>query len=343
MPLRLVEIIAPDTQRQELDRELEQMEVEEVWREEMLEDRYRVRGLFRAEDVEPVTDRLNQRFSSVRGFRVIISEVEATIPRLDRDEEEDEEDGASWKEEAEGAADTPSVGRVSREELRAELSDAARTSPTYFVMLVLSAMVAAFGFYHQNIALLIAAMVIAPIIGPNIALAFATTIADLNLFFRSLVSTFLGALTVFALTLLLGGLQPIEAGALTGMKTFYQVELWHIALGFCAGTAGTLSFTRGFSTSLVGVTVAVALLPPMAAAGLLMGSGFVPESGSALLLATNNVVSIIIAGIGTFLVQGVRPMDWWKNEETNRLTWIAVSLWLLLLAILAGITYSLQF
>ncbi len=342
MSLRMVEIIAPDTQRDSLDRTLDELDLEDIWREDLLEDKYRVRLIFDTGDVEPATDVLKQRFSSVSGFRVIISEVEATIPRLEERDEKKQAEGDSTSSEDDGET-SPSTGRVSREELYSEMHDASRLSPIYFVMLILSGLVASFGFYRQNLALIIAAMVIAPIIGPNIALAFATTIGDLSLFLRAFLSTFLGAVTVFSAVGVVGWFQPIEMSALKGMKAFYEVELWHIVLGFCAGVAGTLSFTRDYSTSLVGVAVAVALLPPMAASGLLLGSGHLAASATAMLLAINNVVSIIIASIVTFLIQGVLPMDWGEDRNSKRMTAIAVTLWFLLLVLLAGITYFVQF
>lgn len=332
MALRMVEIMIPDTQREALKTELDRMELEEIWEEELLEDTFRVRILFPGNKVEPVTDQLQQRFSNVERFRMVISPVEATIPRPEPEEEEKDE------EEENGTT----TAEVSRDELRAELSDAVRTSWSYFLMLVLSGVVAAFGFYRNNIALLIGAMVIAPIIGPNVGLAFATTIGDLQLLFRSLVSTFLGAASVFVAVTGIGMIQPVQLEQLPHLQTFTEIGYGDLILGMCAGAAGTLTYTRNFSTSLVGVMVAVALLPPLAASGLLLGSQYYPEGGKALLLAINNIVSIIVAANLTFLLQGIRPIDWWQEDGRRTMTLAAMSMWAVLLVLLIAITYFLQ-
>ncbi len=336
MALRMIEVIVPDVQREALKTELDHTELEEIWEEDLLEDRYRVRMLFPANKVEPVTDRLQKRFANVSGFRMIISPVEATIPRPEA-EEEDESDS-----EADTDDENTSTAQVSREELFAELNDAVRMSPAYYLMLALSGVVAAFGFYRDSLALLIAAMVIAPIIGPNVGLALATTIGDLELLLRAFKTLLLGALSVFGVVAIVGWVIPVNFNQLHHLQVYTSVHFGDLVLGLCAGTAGTLTYTRNFSTSLVGVMVAVALLPPMAASGLLFGSQYYTESAMAMLLALNNVMSISIAGICTFLLQGIRPIDWWAEEGNRTMTVVTIFLWVLLLVLLVAITYFLQ-
>lgn len=335
MALRMVEIIIPNTQRDALKQELERSGIEEIWEEDLLEDTYRVRILSSANKVQPITDDLQQRFSNVTGFRMIISPVDATIPRPDA-----EEDGEEGKEEEE--EESTSTAQVSREELHEELNNAVRMSTSYLLMLCLSGIVASFGFYRDSIALLIGAMVIAPIIGPNVGLAFATTIGDVKLLLRSLNSTFFGALCVFGVVSVVGYIHPVELENLHQLQTFTEIGFGDLVLGLCAGTAGSLTYTRNFSTSLVGVMVAVALLPPMAAGGLLFGSNYFVEAGMAMLLALNNVISIIIASILTFLLQGIRPLNWWEEGETKMMSIVFMMIWAFLLGLLVVITYYVQ-
>jgi len=84
--------------------------------------------------------------------------VEAVIPRPKEPEEnqsEQENAGASL--------------RVSREELFADISDASRLNPIYFTMVLLSSVVAAIGILTNNLVVIIGAMMIAPLLGPNVA------------------------------------------------------------------------------------------------------------------------------------------------------------------------------
>ena len=82
--------------------------------------------------------------------------------------------------------------------------------------------------------------------------------------------------------------------------------------------------------------VAVALLPPLVATGLLLGTGDLPAAGNAALLTLTNVVCVNLAGVLTFLVQGVRPRRWVEVEQARASTRIAVALWVLTLAVLAA-------
>jgi uncharacterized membrane protein len=66
------------------------------------------------------------------------------------------------------------------------------------------------------------------------------------------------------------------------------------------GTAVALSV-------VIGVMVAVALLPPLVAFGLLMGNGQPALATGALSLFLMNLICVNLAGVGTFLVQGIRP------------------------------------
>ena len=98
-----------------------------------------------------------------------------------------------------------------------------------------------------------------------------------------------------------------------------------------------LAFTSGASISLIGVMVAVALMPPLIAFGLLLGSGNPAEALGALLLLIANLICVNLAGVTTFLVQGIRPRKWWEASKAKRATRIAITLWSLLLAVLIAV------
>jgi len=85
----------------------------------------------------------------------------------------------------------------------------------------------------------------------------------------------------------------------------------------------------------VGVMVAVALLPPLASLGLLLGSGYLfPALGAGLLLITN-IICVNLAGVIVFWGQGVRPTSWWEEKRAQKATKISVVVCAGLLALLA--------
>ena len=112
-----------------------------------------------------------------------------------------------------------------------------------------------------------------------------------------------------------------------------RVSPGDVAVALAAGIAGALAFTSGVPASLVGVMVAVALLPPLVTWAMLLATGHVGESLGALLLLICNVISINLAGVATFLMQGVSPRTWWDAERSKRMSKQALGLWIALLAI----------
>jgi hypothetical protein len=126
-----------------------------------------------------VSDTLVNYYGSRNGFRLISLPVEATIPPVQHAVANDNGNGDA----------TPNGGsaqRISREELYEDLAQASRLTPVYAVMVALSTVVAAVGLIRGDVAVIIGAMVIAPLIGPNVALSLACTLGDPDLAKRSL-------------------------------------------------------------------------------------------------------------------------------------------------------------
>ena len=113
-----------------------------------------------------------------------------------------------------------------------------------------------------------------------------------------------------------------------------------VALALASGAAATLSLTTGLSSVLVGVMVAVALLPPAATLGLMLGSGHAAQAiGAALLLAVN-IVSVNLAAKLVFLIKGVRPRTWVEKDKARRAMLSYITVWVVTLIILIIVMYS---
>ena len=108
-----------------------------------------------------------------------------------------------------------------------------------------------------------------------------------------------------------------------------------ILLALSAGIAAALSYTTAISEGFIGVMVAVALIPPLTASGLLFSSGYFEYGVSAFLLFVLNIVCINFASMITFFLQGVRPKKWWEQEKATGALKKAFLLWGIMLAILA--------
>jgi uncharacterized membrane protein len=117
------------------------------------------------------------------------------------------------------------------------------------------------------------------------------------------------------------------------------VRFSDIALALAAGAAGALAYTTAAPGALIGVMVAVALLPPTVTFGMLLGSGHMRAALAALLLLLTNLICVNLAGVLAFLVQGVRPRTWWEADRARRAVRNAVALWTILLVVLAALIY----
>jgi len=222
---------------------------------------------------------------------------------------------------------------VSREELHNDLVEGAKTTKIYISMIILSSIVAAIGVLNDNVAVIIGAMVIAPLLTPNVSLSLATTLGDLPLFKSALKTLFLGIAIVIILSAAIGFLLHVDP-SLQEISSRTHVGLTEIVLALASGAAGALSFTSYAPAVLIGVAVAVALMPPLVVFGLLLGAGNYSLAFGALSLFLANLISINLAGVATFLAQGIEPRTWWEAKKAKRATLLAIAGWVLLLAIL---------
>lgn len=326
MPLRLIEIIVPGAYAKALD-ELPNAEgVLGRWDDDLGDDTALIRLLVNAEHTEEMLDVLENRFSQLDGFRVMLLPVEATLPRPE------------VPEEGESAPSKKSPARISREELYNDVSESAKISRVFVAQVILATLVAAVGLIRNDTAIIIGAMVIAPLLGPNVSLCLATALGDADLARRSLKANALGLAVALVASLLIGVVFPIDS-TIEAIKSRTHVSGGDIILALASGCAGVLAFTTGAPTALIGVMVAVALLPPFTVFGLLLASGEFSGASSALLLVVTNVICVNLAGVVTFVVQGLRPRTWWEAERAKKATRVAVATWTLLLLILFGLIF----
>ena len=203
-------------------------------------------------------------------------------------------------------------------------------------MTILSTIVVAIGLQTNNVAVIIGAMVIAPFLGPNVALALSTCLADRKLGENALKTLSGGIFIVIFLSLCLGYFFETDV-YIPEISSRTQVHLLDIVLALASGCAGVLAFTTGASSAVIGVMVAVALLPPLTVCGLLLGAGNYHDSMGALLLFFTNIICINLAGVATFLGQGVSPRVWWQANKAKKATRKALLLWSISLGLLAMI------
>lgn len=323
MALRFVEIFIPAEKETELFDILAAFESVNVVQKECSEKLLHTKLLMNSERVEELMDRLEGRFAKTENFRIVIVAVEATIPRIET---------AAPAEKT--APRKIKFARISREELYHDILEASGLTWLFTTMVALSSIVAAIGLARDNTAAVIGAMVIAPLLGPNVALSLASTLGDIDLAKNARKANLVGIGLPLLLAAVFGMLMPLDIGG-AEILCRTQISFLDIVLALAAGVAGTLSFTMGLSGAIIGVMVAVALLPPLVTCGMLLGCGQWNLAANAGLLFGVNLICVNLAGVVTFLIQGVRPLWWWDKEKAHKATRRAIITWLICLAVLA--------
>lgn len=193
MALRLIEMLIPEEGKDEAEELLEENDlVLDFWYDWVSEKQILVKIVVLAEKSQNVLDELENKFSNYEKFRLLLSHLDALVPKPEVEEEKE-------KPEEEGE-----TAGISREELHAEVSDKSELSKVYLLLTLLSAVVAAIGLLRNEVAVIIGAMVIAPMLGPNMGLSLATTLADSDLAKKSLKTNLVGIGIAFFAAVLLG-------------------------------------------------------------------------------------------------------------------------------------------
>ncbi|MBU2537906.1 MAG: TIGR00341 family protein [Proteobacteria bacterium] len=231
--------------------------------------------------------------------------------------------------------------KTTREELYEEVEKGARLGSNFLLLVALSTVVASIGMIKDNVAVVIGAMVIAPLLGPNIALALSTALGDSKLLWTAAKSNIAGLGLAIVIAICEGYFWPVsfESHELLART---DVGLDSIVLALASGAAAALSLTTGLSSVLVGVMVAVALLPPAAALGLMLGSGQMDLAIGAGLLLSVNIACVNLSAKLVFIFKGIKPRTWLSSEKARESSTVYLLIWIISLGVLTAIILAMK-
>jgi uncharacterized hydrophobic protein (TIGR00341 family) len=284
--------------------------------------------LILSKNVQDFLDQVQPKIKKDAKYRLIIKDVEGTLPAV----KEEKDDG----KKANGSKS--SYSDISREELHNDVAKGAVINSNYILLTLCSSIVATIGLLEGNVAVIIGAMVIAPLLGPNLALALSSALGEMSLMLKSLRTIAVGVLISVAAAFAIGMAVDIniEEHEIVS-RTIAEYD--SIILALAAGVAGVLSLTAGVSSALVGVMVAVALLPPIAVVGLMLGSGNYELAFGAALLFSVNIVCINLAAKLVFLAKGIRPRTWFAQKRAAKVMFFYITTWVVTLGLLVAVIY----
>jgi uncharacterized hydrophobic protein (TIGR00341 family) len=290
--------------------------------------------------VEPVLDSLRDAGLPSDSYTIVL-EAETVVSRR-------------FDDLSERYAEEDETGdRIAREELRTRASTLAPNVRTFVAMSVVSVIVATAGVLLDSAAVVVGSMVIAPLIGPAMATSTGTVLQDGDLFRRGVKFQVLGFVlaivtaAAFAWLLKSAQLVPLtnpEVLAISQVRERLAPDFLSLAVALGAGVAGAYSLSSGISTSLVGVAIAVALVPPTAVIGIGLAWGLPAVVAGATVLVLVNFLSINLAALAVLWYQGYRPERWFREDAARsatikRVAVLVVAI-LLLSTFLGAVTYT---
>ena len=175
---------------------------------------------------------------------------------------------------------------------------------TYLVLMIISTLLATFGLFANSAAVIIGAMLVAPLMTPIVSVSMGLLRGDTKMISDSLIKIAMGVgLALLASSLLTFLLPTFEITS--EMRARITPTLLDLAIAMLSGVAAAFSKSfKEIAQNLAGVAIAVALVPPLAVAGIGLGYLNMYAFLGAFLLFFTNLVGIIIAAVITFQLLG---------------------------------------
>ena len=201
----------------------------------------------------------------------------------------------------------PTLTVEERREVQKEIYRGARPRVDFFMMIALSAAIASFGLLLNSPAVIIGAMLVAPLMSAIVGVGLGVVLGGAELLRKALWTGFQGMLLAIAVGAVLGMLRA-DAAPTQEILSRIRPGLLDLGVAIASGAAGAYAICRkDVSASLAGVAIAAALVPPLAVVGIGIPMGRWDISLGALLLFLTNFVAIASAGGLVFLLLGFAP------------------------------------
>ncbi|MEO8893248.1 MAG: DUF389 domain-containing protein [Coleofasciculaceae cyanobacterium] len=193
-------------------------------------------------------------------------------------------------------------------QIEIDLLEESTLDSSYIVLIVGSCMIATFGLLTNSAAVIIGAMIIAPLMLPIRALAFGALKGNIVLFRKGLIAVIVGTFMAVLLAWFLGSLVRLPE---LGSEVVSRSKPTLLDLGIAVTAGGISGFAKvqpKISGTLAGTAIAVALMPPICVVGLGLSQANWWLSVGAALLYLTNLLGITLACMLTFLIAGFIPL-----------------------------------
>jgi len=216
------------------------------------------------------------------------------------------------------------ITRERRKEIIDQLTQESSPGFDYFVLVVLSCVIASLGLLENSAAVIIGAMLVAPLMSPILGVSLASVTGRRPMFRKAVWAVLEGALVAVALSLVVGWMgRAAPMGVLGSLPTEVIARTrpgpFDLIIALAGGAAASYALAQpALSAALPGVAIATALMPPLCTIGIGVAFGRWDVAGGALLLFLTNLTAIAFAGIAVFAALGFRPSRAAETEQQVR-------------------------
>lgn len=219
-----------------------------------------------------------------------------------------------------GPVDKEKVNRI-RDLILYEGSDVKNKLVKFFVLLIFSSAIATYGLIGDSVAVIIGAMIIAPLMLPIMGLAYSISAGDSPAMKNSLLLSMGGIVTAIAVAFFLtlplsGAIQPDNINQIMVRTSPGIIDL---LIALFTGLAGAFAMSRSdVSDTLPGVAIAISLVPPLANVGVLLATFNYSLALGSLLLFITNYLAILITGAALFGIMGYSRETFLEKSPSAR-------------------------
>ncbi|MCB9139816.1 MAG: DUF389 domain-containing protein [Caldilineaceae bacterium] len=225
----------------------------------------------------------------------------------------------------------PQLTEARRKEVLVSMVESSSPSVDYYVLIVLSAIIATLGLMQNSAAVIIGAMLVAPLMSPILAIAMGIVRGDLELLRTASKATAQGIFLAVLTGVITALLSPINA-ATNEILSRTQPNVLDLMVALASGAAAGYAVSRSrVAAALPGVAIAAALVPPLGVVGYGISASQLRYAGGSLLLFSTNLVAIVLSAALVFLALGFYPRD-----VGGQRLWPLLRIPLLLLAIITA-------
>lgn len=212
-----------------------------------------------------------------------------------------------------------------KEQIYQSISQGSEPRVSFYILVILSTVIAAYGLIANSTAVVIGAMIVAPLMTPIVGMALSLVSGDGHLFRAATISEIAGVVCSIALGYIAGSVTfGVELSSEILART--QPLPYDILVAIAAGLAGAYSLVNPrINAALAGVAIAVSLVPPLAATGICLSLARYDLALGAFLLFFANFLAIQLASVFVFLSTGF--VDYYHHNENALLIDKSVSKW----------------